>query len=370
MVQLLLNNAGGRCRPVGTVLAWVALLLVAPTWAAKIRNEKTVEPPPPDLQLEGGRKLHWERSFSSEKEVEGKRGFFAKLVDVVAGEPDHPHLVRPYGVAVDSRGRAIVTDPGANGIHIFDFENHKYKFIERRDKEKGKDPMRSPQCIALDSQDNIYVTDSEAGKIFVFDPSGKFRRTIGSLKGGEGYFKRPTGIAIDSLAQKIYITDTLRDKVFVVDMNGTVLESIGKRGGGELEFNLPTELLVNDQNLFVVDAMNFRVQFLDRSGAYQSSIGQLGDTSGTVFRPKGIGVDSEGHLYVVDGLWGIVQVFDPQGRLLYYFGGRGTANGEFQLPAGLFIDHDDRIFVVDSFNRRIQVFKYYGLPKQAQGGRP
>ena len=367
MVQLLLRNAESRFLHTGARIAWLVLLLAAPSWAHKVK-EKTLEPPPPDLLLEGGRKLHYERSFSSEKEVEGRRGFFTKLVDVVIGEPDHPHLVRPYSIAVDSRGRAIVSDPGANGIHIFDFENHKYKFIERRDKDK--DPMRAPQCVALDAQDNIYVTDSEAGKVFVFDPSGKFRRTIGSLKGGEGYFKRPTGIAVDSAAQRIYITDTLRDKVFVLGMDGTVLQSFGKRGGGEVEFNLPTELLVHEQNLFVVDAMNFRVQFLDRAGAFQTEVGRLGDTSGTMFRPKGIAVDSEGHLYVVDGMWGIVQVFDQQGRLLYYFGRRGTANGEFQLPAGLFIDHDDRIFVVDSFNRRVQVYKYSGLPKRAQAGQP
>lgn len=368
MVQLLLRNAEGRFLHVGAGLAFLVLLLASPSWGAKVSKEKKAEPGPPDLLLEGGRKLHYERSFSSEKEVEGKRGFFTKVLDIAIGEPDHPHLVRPYSIAVDSRGRAIVSDPGANGVHIFDFENHKYKFIERRDKDK--DPMRTPQCVAVDAQDNIYVTDSEAGKVFVFDAGGKFRRAIGSLKGGEGFFKRPTGIAVDLEAQRIYITDTLRDKIFVLDMNGTVLQSIGQRGGGDVEFNLPTELLVHDQNLFVVDAMNFRVQTLDRSGGFKSAMGGLGDSSGTMFRPKGIAVDSEGHLYVVDGLWGIVQVFDQQGRLLYYFGGRGTGNGEFQLPAGLFIDRDDRVFVVDSFNRRVQVYKYFGLPKQAQGGRP
>ena len=346
----------------------MAVLLAAPAWASKVHKEKAEEPAPPDLLLEGGRKLHYERSFSSEKEVEGKRGFWTKLVDVVIGEPDHPQLVRPYSIAVDSRGRAIISDPGANGVHIFDFENHKYKFLERRDKDR--DAMHTPQCVAVDAQDNIYVTESESGKIFVFDPSGKFRRTIGSLKGGEGYFKRPTGIAVDSAAQKIYITDTLRDKVFVLDMNGSVLETIGHKGTGDVEFNLPTELLLRDQHLFVVDAMNFRVQFLDRSGAFQTEVGKVGDSVGSMFRPKGIGMDSEDHLYVVDGMWGVVQVFDQQGRLLYYFGGRGTGGGEFQLPAGLFIDRDDRIFVVDSFNRRIQVFHYFGLPKQARGGQP
>jgi len=367
MVQLLLS-AGRRygCRVVS--LGCVFLLLVAPTWASRAKKQTPAEPAPPDLLLDGGRKLRYERTFSSEKEVEGKRGFFTKLVDVVAGEPDHPHLMRPYSIAVDSRGRAIVTDPGANGIHIFDFENHKYKFLARRD--KGRESMRSPQCVALDAQDNIYVTDSESGKIFVFEPGGKFKRTIGSLKGGEGYFKRPTGIAVDSAARRIYITDTLRDKIFVLDMDGTVLQSIGRKGNGEVEFNLPTEVLVRDQDLYVVDAMNFRVQFLNRSGGFETAVGRIGDSSGSMFRPKGIGVDSEGHLYVVDGLWGVIQVFDREGRLLYYFGARGTGIGEFQLPAGMFIDRDDRIFVVDSYNHRIQVFRYFGLPKRAQGGPP
>ena len=348
-------------------LACIGLLLATPAWGSRAKKDGAVEPKPPDLLLEGGRKLHYERSFSSEKEVEGKRGFFTKLVDVVIGEPDHPHLVRPYGIAVDSRGRAIVTDPGANGIHIFDFENHKYKFLERRD--KGRESMRTPQCVAVDAQDNIYVSDSEAGKIFVFAPGGKFKRAIGSLKGGEGYFKRPTGIAVDSAANRIYLTDTLRDKVFVLDMDGAVLETIGKRGNGPVEFNLPTEVLVRDQDLFVVDAMNFRVQFLNRSGGFETEVGRIGDSSGSMFRPKGIAVDSEAHLYVVDGLWGVVQVFDRQGRLLYYFGAHGKGLGEFQLPAGLFIDHEDRLFVVDSYNRRVQVFRYFGLPKTAQGGR-
>ena len=230
--------------------------------------------------------------------------------------------------------------------------------------------MVAPQCIAVDAQDNFYVTDSESGKIFVFDASGKFQHALGSLKGGEGYFKRPTGIAVDSAAQRIYVTDTLRDKIFVLDMQGQVMQTIGKTGTGTGEFHYPTELRLDDHSLLVVDAMNFRVQLVGRDGSFQSIIGHVGDNVGSIFRPKGIGFDSEGHLYVVDGLWGIVQVFDREGHLLYYFGGTGQGLGEFQLPAGLFIDHNDRIFVVDSFNRRVQVFRYYGLPKQARGATP
>jgi len=113
---------------------------------------------PPDLQLEGGRRLSYERSFSSENEVKPKRGFWSLLVDVVAGEPDFHSMVRPYSVVTDSRGRVIVSDPGAAGVHIFDFANKKYKFLSRAD--DIKNPMLTPQCVAVDASDNIYVTDS------------------------------------------------------------------------------------------------------------------------------------------------------------------------------------------------------------------
>jgi sugar lactone lactonase YvrE len=154
-------------------------------------------------------------------------------------------------------------------------------------------------------------------------------------------------------------------------MQGSVLQMIGNSGSGEGEFNFPTELRLDGSDLFVVDAMNFRVQVFDLSGKFQYAIGKIGDTTGSIFRPKGIGIDSEGDLYVVDGLWGMVQVFNRSGQLLYYFGQRGNAPAEFQMPAGLFIDRDDRIYVVDSLNRRVQVFHYFGLPRQhSTGGSP
>ncbi|HSY12942.1 MAG TPA: 6-bladed beta-propeller [Verrucomicrobiae bacterium] len=363
MVQLLLGRA---LRTVWLLVALIATaaLLPTPFWGAP-KKSKTVEVHVPELLLEGGRKLTFERSLTSDRDVRAKPGFFTKVFDLVVGQPDLHFLVRPYSVVEDSRGRIIVTDPGAQGVHIFDPAQQKYKFIER--KEKSKDAMLAPQCVAVDDKDNIYVTDSESGKIFVFNADGKFKRAIGSLKGGEGFFKRPTGIAVDSSEQRIYVTDTLRDKIYLLDMNGDVIKTIGKNGEDKGEFNYPTELRLDGKDLLVVDAMNFRVQVMDRSGQYEFGIGAIGDSAGAMFRPKGIGVDSEGHIYVVEGSMNMVQVFDREGRLLYYFGRQGTGFGDFRLPTGLFIDRSDRVFVVDSYNHRVQLFQYHAL-KQAKGG--
>jgi len=348
-----------------TLLASVAMLTLMPIPGMGAKSAKSEPVSVPELELEGGRRLIFERSFWAEPDVRLKRGFWSKVLDLLAGAPDFHALINPYETVTDSHGRIIVTDPGAAGIHIFDFAQRKYKFIYR---DKDRDRLVAPQCVTVDAADHIYVTDSESGKIFVFEPSGKFERTIGSLKGGEGYFKRPTGIAVDSAAQRIYVTDTLRNRVFVLDLKGNVIRTIGQPGAGDVEFNYPTELRLAGDDLIVVDAMNFRVQVLDRSGGFRYAIGRIGDEPGEVFRPKGIGVDSEGHIYVVEAVRGVVQVFDRQGELLYYFGQRGSGFAEFQLPTGLWIDGNDRVVVVDSYNRRVQVFRYFGLPQGAGGG--
>jgi len=87
------------------------------------------------------------------------------VLDAVVGEPTFHDLIEPYSVVTDSRGRIIVTDPGAGGIDIFDFARHKFKFISRH---KGRRSLVYPQCVAVDAADNIYVTDSYSGTIFVF----------------------------------------------------------------------------------------------------------------------------------------------------------------------------------------------------------
>ena len=142
MVRLLLTRNRQGIRANAFAFAMV-LALITTAWS----GEKQPPAPQvgPELTMDGGRKLTYEGSFSSESEVQGKRGFFKKVLDVVIGATEYRRLVRPYGIARDSRGRIIVTDPGAAGVHIFDFSEKKYKFLSRWD--KGKDAMRTPQCV-------------------------------------------------------------------------------------------------------------------------------------------------------------------------------------------------------------------------------
>jgi DNA-binding beta-propeller fold protein YncE len=88
------------------------------------------------------------------------------------------------------------------------------------------------------------------------------------------------------------------------------------------------------------------------------TFGRFGDVPGSLSRPAGIGVDSEGHIYVVDTAFSNFQIFTEDGALLLWIGKKGIGAGEFSLPTGMYIDSQDRIYVTDTFNRRVQVFQY------------
>lgn len=293
------------------------------------------------------------RTIPSVKEFTKPRSFFSKLLNFVAGPPDDkPEIVRPYATAHDSIGRLLVADPGQQGVHIYDFEKHKYQFL----KGPRGNLFSSPMDVACDTNDDIYVTDSVRARVYVFDLRGKFLRTIGTAS-GDAHMLRPTGMALDRAARRIYLTDALRHQVLVFGMNGSLIRAIGQRGNGPGEFNFPTALTLSAGKLYIVDAMNFRIQAMTPEGQFLSSFGKLGNQSGTLNRPKGIAADTDGNLYVVDALFETVQIFDPEGRLLYYFGSGGAKPGQFQLPAGISIDDRNIIYIADSLNRRVEVFR-------------
>ena len=70
------------------IIGLMAMLPATPADAAKRPKETVKQPAPPDLLMDGGRKLSFERSFSLEREVKPKRSFWTKVVDIIAGMPD------------------------------------------------------------------------------------------------------------------------------------------------------------------------------------------------------------------------------------------------------------------------------------------
>ena len=262
-------------------------------------------------------------------------------------------LQRPSAVVGDDAGRLYVADVSRQAVFVFDERAGELLLWEHADAAGRR--FVAPSGIAL-AADAVYVTDAELGAVFVLDRQGAPRAAIGARQ-----LQRPTGIARDAASGQLFVADTYAHDIKVFDAQGTLLRTIGRRGNGDGEFNYPSHLALANGELYVTDTMNSRIQVLRTGdGAYQRQFGARGLTLGNLVRPKGVGVDGEGNVYVIESYFDNLLVFSPRGEFLMPIGGTGRATGRFYLPSGVWVDARNRVHVADMFNGRVVLFQFLG----------
>ena len=348
-----------------TVLFATALLLVAEgrpvvhaqgtakapkKGAAVTTGNQRVWPAPPEQA-----RIRYLTSYRGVGDFKAKKA--SKWKSLLLGEdpsaaPLSDVMVKPYGIAVAPDGRVYVADTAARRVFVFDPDAKSVAFVG----ESGTGKLTKPVGVALDGEGKVFVADATLNRVFGYAPDGSVAVAIGR----EGELKSPSGLATDRPRKRVYVADSTKHQVYCYSTeDGAHIRTIGERGGEPGQFNFPTNLFVDGRGqLYVADTMNFRVQIFDADGAFVREFGTLGDAPGTFNRPKGVAVDSEGHIYVADGAFNNFQIFDADGRLLLFVGTGGRESGEFFLPTGLYIDARDRIYVADQGNSRVQVFEY------------
>jgi DNA-binding beta-propeller fold protein YncE len=265
-----------------------------------------------------------------------------------------PHtLFSPLAVCTDGRDRMFVVDSNAQLVHVFDLATRAY---QQWRPVTGKPPVSlfaQPVAAAFDPAGRLLVTDSVAAEIFAFDTEGRLLLTLGA-----GRLKRPCGLAVQPGTRRIFVADAEAHQVVVLSPDGQEVGRVGTRGPDPGQFNFPTNVAFDSTGrLFVSDTLNFRVQVFSPTLVPERQIGRKGDMPGYFAQPKGVAIDINDHLFVVDANFEAVQVFTGEGDLLMSFGREGRGAGEFWLPAGICADAQGRVFVADSYNQRIQVFE-------------
>lgn len=309
-------------------------------------------PPPPERT-----RIAYVGQLATSADLKPAVPFGQGLGDALFGKRATYSMLTPYAVCTDGGDRLFVADSNAQLVHVFDLKSRQYARWVPDNPEKR---FAQPVGLAWDPAGRLFVADSVAGLIYVFDAKGKPTGTI-----GRGLVERPCGMAFDLRTIRLFVADAGRHRVAILSPQGHWLGSFGERGAGAGQFNFPTNIATDGQGrVYVSDSLNFRVQQFGSDLKFLRQIGRKGDLPGYFGQPKGVAVDSEDHLYVVDAHFEAVQIFDAQGRLLLDFGQEGHDPGTFWLPAGIFIDAHDRIWTADCYNRRVQVFDY--LPEKRQ----
>lgn len=274
-------------------------------------------------------------SISTETDLGKTSGFREYLLGETLSDKQ---ITRPYGIAHD-KGRIYVVDRGYKKVIIIDLV--KKSFSNIRDARAGA--LKDPLGIAVTDDGYKYIADPGRGQIVVFNEHNEFVRAYGEEK----QF-RPMSVVV--FENKIYVCDIAENEIEVLDKEtGEVLTKIGQTGIGEADLYKPTHLAIDkDGNLYVTDALNFRIQMYDKNGKFIRSIGKIGTYPGTFGRPKGIDVDRGGHIYTADASFELIQIFDIESaEPLLPFGKYGPAPGSTYLPNGVHVDYDN----VDAFTQ-------------------
>jgi DNA-binding beta-propeller fold protein YncE len=162
-------------------------------------------------------------------------------------------LVDPVGLAIDATNRFLyVVDTQQDQVIVYDADSLK---LLRRIGTGGKNhflttpgDFGAPQCVALDKDGNVYVTDTLNNRVEIFDADGNFISLFGKHGDGPGYLARPKGIAVDSDGH-IWVADQMEDRLQVFNREGQLLTYIGS-GHGELpgQFKTLVGVAIDKQN--------------------------------------------------------------------------------------------------------------------------
>jgi len=301
------------------------LLAGCATTAPKTASAPVFYPPLPNPPY-----LQYLATFSTARDAGEKQ---SALADFVLGkELGEEELVKkPYGAAV-YQGKIYVTDTRNAGYAVFDLVSGKFKIVHG----SGGGKLQKPINIAIDTNGDKYITDTERNQVLVFNAADEYVRAYGTEK----QFK-PSDVALRG--NELYVVDVQNYVVHVLDKrSGKTIRKIGKPGSKPGELFQPTNIAIGaDGNLFVTDTGNYRVQEFTPAGKFVRSFGQVGTKLGDFARPKGVAIDRQNRLYVVDAAFENVQIFDREGKLLLFFGGRGNGPENTNLPTDVEIDYDN-----------------------------
>ncbi len=217
-----------------------------------------------------------------------------------------------------------------------------------------------PRDVAIDSEGNLLVVDTDLNRIQKFSPDGVFIVKWGSQGLSEGQFQYPRGIATDDYGN-IYVADSTNNRIQKFDLEGAFIISWGNRGTKDGEFNEPRGIATDKHgNVYVADTYNNRIQKFGTDGKFLKKWGSEGSGDGAFDHPEAIATDGNANVYVVDTLANRIQKFNSEGNFLVKWGSEGDSTAKFDYPTGIDVDDRGIVYVSDNMNKRIQLFNSEG----------
>lgn len=210
---------------------------------------------------------------------------------------------RPVDIIRNYDGTLLVSESAGDRIAVLDSNGFFKKYIGK--KGRGTGEFVSPQCMALDSNGNLYVTDYGNSRVSVFDKDGNGIYSFGRKTDGFDGLKGPTGIAI--IDDRVFVGDNVKGCIYEFDTSGNYKDLLVN----ENTFSFLESIKVCGQFLLVSDKKRVTSVDLDGGITYENVYAGNGPSRITCAVP-----DSNGNIIVTDLLTNEVYIMTKIPELL------------------------------------------------------
>jgi sugar lactone lactonase YvrE len=318
------------------------------------------------------------------------------------GQATAAKLNSPEDVAVDSSGNLFIADTNNNRVRKVNVSTHVITTVAGKGTagysgdggQATAAKLNSPEGVAVDSSGNLFIADTNNGRIRKVTTSGVINTAAGNGTAGYGgdggqataaELNCPGGVAVDSSGD-VFIADTNNNRVREVNNASKVISTSAGNGviytgdGGQAtaaQLDFPQSVAADaNGDLFIADTFDDVVREVngatgvittvagDGSGisGYSGDDGQA--TAAKLDHPEGVAVDSSGDLFIADMYnnairevnlaTGVITTVAGDGFGGYSGDGGPASAAELFFPAGLAVDSGGDLFIADSGNNAVR----------------
>jgi DNA-binding beta-propeller fold protein YncE len=271
--------------------------------------------------------------------------------------PSDMIMAEAVGVAINSKGHIFILNRGNHPILEFDQEGG---FIGSFG--EGSPLFRVPHSIRFDAQDNLWYVAAGDNLVVKFDPKRRVEQALGRREGDMSWvymthgieraipppssFYQPTDTTVGPDGST-YVTDGYgNSRVAKFSREGNLIKYWGDRGTRPGQFNTPHSIVMDaNQNLYVADRQNSRVQVFDTDGTFKQEwkVGALAWSLCITPGPNQV---------IFVGSVGKVYKYDLNGKLLGQFGKLGRLPGWFDSIHALACPNEKTLYLAEEFSYR------------------
>lgn len=254
-------------------------------------------------------------------------------------------------------------------------------------------PLQLPSVVAFDSQGNLYLAETSNHVIRKVDPTGHITTLAGT--GTQGYsgdsgpataaqLDSPQGLALDT-SNNLYIADTHNHRIRRIDATTGIITTVAGTGTPSFSgdgaqataatLNVPTALVIDSPgNLYIADTGNHRIRKITATTGIITTVagtgtqGFSGDsapaTQANIDSPAGLALDTLNNLYLADthnhrirkitAATGIITTLAGTGTPSFSGDGAQAAAATLNFPTSVTLDSSGNLYLADTEGHRIR----------------